>query len=103
MEKRGVGRGRGMKGGGDNLPAGENYSICHVRCHFPHLPLVVIGLLVITKFKLLKMVLCRVAPYLFTRACFLSHTVSLALFISFPFSYFFLPFLLMFVTLLLNR
>lgn len=37
MEKRGVGRGRGIKGGGDNLPAGENYSICHVRCHFPHL------------------------------------------------------------------
>ena len=52
-----------------------------------------IGLLVITKFKLLKMVLCRVAPCLLTRACFLSHTVSLALFLSFPFSYFFLPFL----------
>ena len=31
MEKRGVGRGRGMMGGGgNNLPAGENYSICHV-------------------------------------------------------------------------
>ena len=39
MEKRGVGRGRGIMGGGggNNLPAGENYSICHVRCHFPHL------------------------------------------------------------------